>query len=149
MAKFIESRIILIQYAKNNGGKITKKEAIEVIGHLYERIAKNRIGIVLSKMVKNKDLKRIRNGNFEVIPDRETVLQNALRDALELLYECTPPDNLFETYANLIMNYSNLVSEYEKPNTLNDINYKLKNYGKRIITIKTGLDIRAKIVSFL
>jgi hypothetical protein len=102
---------MLLQYAINNGNKISKREAIDVIGHLYEKIAKNRIGKVLADMVKTGTLERIRNGYFEVIPDRETVLLNALKDTLELLYECTPPDYLFETYTNALMNYTNLVSD--------------------------------------
>lgn len=110
MPKLSESKEILLQYAINNGNKISKREAIDVIGHLYENIAKNRIGKVLADMVNNGSLKRIRNGYFEVIPDRETVLSNALKDVLELLYECNPPDYLFETYANALMNYTNLVS---------------------------------------
>lgn len=110
MAKLSESKEILLQYAINNGNKISKREAIDVIGHLYNHIAKNRIGKVLADMVNTGTLKRIRNGHFEVVPNRETVLENALKDALELLYECTPPDYLFETYANALMNYTNLVS---------------------------------------
>lgn len=110
MPKLSESKVILLQYAINNNNKISKREAIDVIGHLYENIAKNRIGKVLSDMVNTGTLERIRNGRFEVIPDRETVLKNALKDCLELLYECNPPDHLFETYSNMIMNYSNLVS---------------------------------------
>lgn len=113
MPKLSESKVILLQYAINNGNKISKCEAIDVIGHLYQNIAKNRIGKVLANMVNTGVLKRTKNGHFEVIPDRETVLSNALRETLELLYECTPPDHLFETYANMIMNYSNLVIETE------------------------------------
>lgn len=113
MAKLAESKVILLKYAINNGNKISKREAIDLIGHLYEHIAKNRIGKVLADMVNTGTLKRIRNGHFEVIPDRETILLSALRDTLELLYECNPPDHLFETYANTIMNYSNLVLEDE------------------------------------
>lgn len=113
MPKFSESRILLLEFANKNNNQISKKEAIEVIGHLYDKIAKNRIGIVLSKMVEKGDLNRIRNGYFEVIESKETILVNALRDTLELLYECNPPDHLFETYANTIMNYSNLVIEHE------------------------------------
>lgn len=111
MPKLSESKEILLQYAINNGNKISKREAIDVIGHLYENIAKNRIGKVLSNMVKSGDLIRVRNGHFEVVPCRETALKNALKDCLELLYECTAPGYLFETYANAIMNYSNLVIE--------------------------------------
>lgn len=111
MPKLSESKVILLQYAINNGNKISKREAIDVIGHLYENIAKNRIGKVLAYMVNTGILLRTRNGHFEVIPDRETVLLNALKDTLELLYECNPPDHLFETYSNMIMNYSNLLTE--------------------------------------
>lgn len=110
MPKLSESKVILLQYAINNGNKISKREAIDLIGHLYENIAKNRIGKVLAEMVNTGTLKRIKNGHFEVIPDRETILTNALKDCLELLYECNPPDYLFETYANALMNYTNLVS---------------------------------------
>jgi len=111
MPKLSESKVILLQYAISNGNKISKREAIDVIGHLYKNIAKNRIGKVLADMVNTGTLKRVRNGYFEVIPDRETVLTNALKDCLELLYECNPPDHLFETYSNTIMNYSNLVRD--------------------------------------
>lgn len=114
MPKLSESKKILLQYAINNGNKINKREAIDVIGHLYENIAKNRIGKVLADMVNTGSLQRIRNGHFEVIPYRETVLTNALKDCLELLYECNPPDHLFETYSNTIMNYSNLINENKK-----------------------------------
>jgi len=111
MPKLSESKVILLQYAINNGNKISKREAIDLIGHLYENIAKNRIGKVLSYMVNTGSLQRIRNGYFEVVPNRETVLSNALKDCLELLYECNAPDYLFETYSNMIMNYSNLLTE--------------------------------------
>ena len=38
-------------------------------------------------------------------------LLDALKHALEVLYECNPPKQLHETYANLFMNYNNLIKE--------------------------------------
>jgi len=112
MTKLAKSKEMIMNYAINNQNKITKREAVEYIGYRYDSDTKNHVGRVLSKLVKEFKLTRIRNGNFEVVPDRETVLTNALKDCLELLYECNPPDHLFETYSNIIMNYSNLVRNW-------------------------------------
>lgn len=38
-------------------------------------------------------------------------LLKALEDTLEILYECDPPKHLYETYANAMMNYNNLIRE--------------------------------------
>jgi predicted transcriptional regulator of viral defense system len=61
-----KQRLILAQ-ARLNGGKITKKEAIEVPGvDTYYHNAEKHVGEILSRMVKKNLLIRIKPGHFEM-----------------------------------------------------------------------------------
>lgn len=46
-------------------------------------------------------------------------LAEALKHALEIMYQCEPPKELFETYANAYANYHNLIQDinYDNPAT--------------------------------
>lgn len=54
---------------------------------------------------------------YETIPynalliSKSTELLEALQITLELLYQCECPKELHETYANIFMNYNNLIKE--------------------------------------
>lgn len=49
----------------------------------------------------------------ELLEQRDS-LTEALKHALEILYKCEPPKELFETYANAFSNYNNLLKDIEQ-----------------------------------
>lgn len=56
----------IIDFARNNGNEITKKQAVDLIGGAYYCNASKHVGDVLSRMVKANFLIRIKPGEFKV-----------------------------------------------------------------------------------
>lgn len=56
----------IIDYARRSGGKITKKEAVKLIGNTYYHNGSKYVGEVLSRMVKQKFLVRVKPGLYEI-----------------------------------------------------------------------------------
>lgn len=61
-----ENQETILNYTKANGGSITKKEAIDLIGDRYYFNADKYVGEVLSRMVKAQFLIRIKPGVFKI-----------------------------------------------------------------------------------
>lgn len=57
---------VLIKYAREHNNKISKKEAIELIGHSYYYNEAFHTGNILSRLVKSGILKRLKPGQFEL-----------------------------------------------------------------------------------
>lgn len=64
---------IIIRAANANGGKITKSQAVDLIGHTYYYNSDQHVGAILSRMVKSGLLKRIRPGVFEIGSGKKSV----------------------------------------------------------------------------
>lgn len=56
----------LLVYARANDNKITKKEAVKLIGHHYYHNASKYVGEILSRMVNAGTLTRIKQGSFQL-----------------------------------------------------------------------------------
>ena len=61
-----EKQIQLLNFAKGNGGEISKKEAVAVIGQSYYCNAGKHTGEVLSRMVKARLLVRVKIGFYRI-----------------------------------------------------------------------------------
>jgi len=61
-----QKRTAILQAARNNGGTITKKEAVELLKHCYYMHAANYVGPILSTLVRRGQLTRIKPGFFEL-----------------------------------------------------------------------------------
>jgi len=76
----------ILDFALKNNNQITKKQAIELIGHYYFLNAQKYVGEVLSRMVKSKLLKRVKNGLFEISTERKETAKGIVNpNQLELL----------------------------------------------------------------
>lgn len=60
-----KSRIIL-DHALRNGNKITKRDAVALIGNTYYCNGAKHVGDILSRLVKSGRLKRLKRGEFEI-----------------------------------------------------------------------------------
>jgi predicted transcriptional regulator of viral defense system len=56
----------ILNFARSNNCEITKKKAVELIGHHYYCSKEKYVGEVLSRMVKKGLLNRIKPGVFEI-----------------------------------------------------------------------------------
>lgn len=79
-----ENQKIILRFAIKNNNQITKKQAVELMGHNYYHNGEKYVGEVLSRMVKSQLLKRIKNGLFE-IQTKQTVANIVNPNQLELL----------------------------------------------------------------
>lgn len=79
-----EKQRTILDFAIKNNNKITKKQAIEILGNCYYCNAQKHVGDILSRMVKSQLLKRIKNGFFE-IKTKKTVVNIINPSQLELL----------------------------------------------------------------
>ena len=61
-----EQQMRIINKANAQDGNITKREAVDLIGHCYYSNPDKNTGDVLSRMVKNKILIRLKPGIFKV-----------------------------------------------------------------------------------
>ena len=76
----------ILEFALKNENRITKNQAIDLIGHYYFLNSQKYVGEVLSRMVKSKMLKRIKNGLFEISNERkQTAKEISNPNQLELL----------------------------------------------------------------
>jgi len=76
----------ILDFASKNNNQITKKQAVELIGHNYFLNAEKYVGEVLSRMVTSKLLNRVKNGVFEINTDKtQTVKEIINPNQLELL----------------------------------------------------------------
>lgn len=76
----------ILDFALKNENRITKKQAVELIGSYYYHNASKYVGEVLSRMVSSKLLKRIKNGLFEINNEKkQTVKGISNPNQLELL----------------------------------------------------------------
>jgi hypothetical protein len=76
----------ILDFALKNDNKITKKEAIDLIGHNYFLNAQKYVGEVLTRMVKSHLLKRIKNGQFEISQEKKQTVKGITDpNQLELL----------------------------------------------------------------
>ncbi|CDS93422.1 hypothetical protein BN1088_1431498 [Sphingobacterium sp. PM2-P1-29] len=83
MSKATKHQQTIIQFARSNDNKITKKQACELIP-FYHNTAKH-VGDILSRMVKNKMLIRVKNGSFELnLGQRVNIVQTAISDNPDL-----------------------------------------------------------------
>jgi len=62
----MDKRLIILNFAKQNGGNVTKKQALQLIGGYYYCNAAKYVGEILSKLVNNKTLIRIKPGVFKI-----------------------------------------------------------------------------------
>lgn len=64
MINFSENQKKIISFCENNNGKITKKEACNIIRYYHN--TQKHVGDILSRMVNMGYLKRIKRGSFEI-----------------------------------------------------------------------------------
>lgn len=83
MSKATKHQQTIICFARSNDNKITKKQACELIPFYYNT-AKH-VGDILSRMVKNKMLIRVKNGSFELnLGQRDNIVQSTISDNPDL-----------------------------------------------------------------
>lgn len=83
MSKATRHQQTIIQFARSNDNKITKQQACELIP-FYHNTAKH-VGDILSRMVKNKMLIRVKNESFELnLGQRDNIIQTTISDNPEL-----------------------------------------------------------------
>ena len=75
---------MILEFCSKNDNQITKIQAVHLIGNCYFLNAPKYVGEVLSRMVKSKLLKRIKNGLFEV-QNKQTVSNITNPNQLQLL----------------------------------------------------------------
>lgn len=68
----------IIGFALKNGDKITKKEAVQLIGSCYYCNASKHVGDVLSRMVKAGLLERVKAGTFIIGKNRRQTAQGVV-----------------------------------------------------------------------
>lgn len=86
MSKISEKQKSILDFASKNENKISKKQAVSLIGGCYYCNEKKHVGDVLSRMVNSKLLNRIKNGHFEINTNRtQTVKGIIIPNQLELL----------------------------------------------------------------
>lgn len=86
MSTLSKKQRTILDFALKNESKITKIQAVDLIGSCYYHNAQKHVGDVLSRMVKSKLLKRVKNGLFEINTDRkQTVKGIIIPNQLELL----------------------------------------------------------------
>lgn len=83
MRKLSQKQKQILYFAINNENRITKKQAVELVGHYYFRNAPKYVGDVLSRMVKTHLLNRIKNGLFEINTNRQQTI-NAITNPNQL-----------------------------------------------------------------
>ena len=77
MSKATRHQQTIIHFARSNDNKITKQQACELIP-FYHNTAKH-VGDILSRMVKNKMLIRVKNGSFELnLGQRDNFIQTRI-----------------------------------------------------------------------
>lgn len=85
MKKISLKQKTLLDFASKNENRITKKQAVDLIGKDYFLNAPKYVGDILSRMVKNKLLNRIKNGSFEINPNRSQTIKSIVNpNQLEL-----------------------------------------------------------------
>lgn len=62
----IGKRMILIEFARNNNGCISKKESLMLLSKYYANNADKLISAILSRMVHSGHLRRISWGKYEL-----------------------------------------------------------------------------------
>lgn len=83
MSKATRHQQTIIHFARSNDNKITKQQACELIP-FYHNTAKH-VGDILSRMVKNKMLIRVKNGSFELnLGQRVNIVQTTISDNPDL-----------------------------------------------------------------
>lgn len=83
MSKATRHQQTIIRFARSNDNKITKQQACELIP-FYHNTAKH-VGDILSRMVKNKMLIRVKNGSFELnLGQRDNIVQTTISDNPDL-----------------------------------------------------------------
>lgn len=76
----------ILDFALKNDNKITKTEAIDLIGFYYYHNAQKHVGEVLCRMVKSKLLNRVKNGSFEINSNKNQTAKGITNsDQLRLL----------------------------------------------------------------
>jgi len=81
-----EKQKSILDFALKNESKITKKQAVELLGGFYYNNASKYVGEVLSRMVDSQLLKRIKNGSFEINTQRTQTAKGIVNpNQLELL----------------------------------------------------------------
>jgi predicted transcriptional regulator of viral defense system len=61
------NRKAIIELAKENNNTITKKQVVEKLGHTYHYNGDKHLGAILSTMVKNGILERVKKGIFNLV----------------------------------------------------------------------------------
>ena len=75
----------ILDFARKNENCITKKQAVDLIGHYYFYNSQKYVGEVLSRMVKSKFLTRIKNGLYQINDKRTETVKNIVNpNQLEL-----------------------------------------------------------------
>lgn len=64
----------ILKAAQERGGRITKKEIVEMHGRAYWHNGAKHLGDILSRMVKSGILKRVKPGVFEAEIENEKTL---------------------------------------------------------------------------
>jgi len=76
----------ILDFASKNQNKISKKQAVDLIGYYYYHNAQKYVGEVLSRMVTAGFLTRVKKGNFKVNEKRKETVNNIVNpNQLELL----------------------------------------------------------------
>lgn len=65
----------IMRFANANGGKITKSQAVDLIGYTYYCNSEQHVGAILSRMVKHGLLNRVKPGRFEIGMGKKPVKQ--------------------------------------------------------------------------
>lgn len=65
----------IMRFANANGGKITKSQAVDLIGYAYHCNSEQHVGAILSRMVKHGLLNRVKPGHFEIGMGKKPVKQ--------------------------------------------------------------------------
>lgn len=75
----------ILDFAFKHENRITKKEAVELIGNGYFFNAGKYVGDILGRMVKSQLLNRIKNGLFEINTNRTQTIKAVINsNQLEL-----------------------------------------------------------------
>lgn len=66
MTKLLETQEIILNNAKLNNNKISRKDAVDLAGHRYDYNAKKRVGHAMERLVKDGLMIRVRMGHYEI-----------------------------------------------------------------------------------
>lgn len=66
MTKLLGTQEIILNNAKLNDNKISRKDAVDLAGHRYDYNAKKRVGHAMERLVKDGLMIRVKMGHYEI-----------------------------------------------------------------------------------